>query len=250
MTIYRGTARGDELGAAFGYDSNVIRCRGGDDYATGALGSDWIYGGAGNDTLRGWSGADAIFGGTGNDILIDDITDPGDTERDELSGGAGNDSLLGGMGGDVLQGGSGNDYLRAISGVAIGGRGSDWLAADAIPGVASSTTLVGGRGADTFAPHAVEDGIANRIDILDFRPGEGDRLDFSMLLADGREVASADAWRALDGDWNSRIDSSDYPTFYGSAAADSVANTLTLTLAGDVIVIHGWQAVSTTDVIF
>lgn len=68
-----------------------------------------------------------------------------------LAGGNGNDRLIGGQSADLLVGGNGRDVLA-------GGAGDD--------------DLVGGHGADRFFVGEGKDTIS------DFRPAEGDRLDF------------------------------------------------------------------------
>lgn len=90
-----------------------------------------------------------------------------------LAGGNGNDTLIGGQGADLLVGGNGRDVLA-------GGAGDD--------------DVVGGRGADRFFVGEGKDTIS------DFRPAEGDRLDFgdadtSSLVA---RQTNQGVWITLD----------------------------------------------------
>ncbi|MEG4940647.1 peptidylprolyl isomerase [Microcoleus sp. F4-D5] len=129
-----------------------------DDAINGSQGNDTITGEAGDDFLRGGKGNDSISGGVGNDIINGNLGD------DSLNGDAGNDFLRGGRGNDVLIGGDGNDIL-------VGDIGSD--------------TLTGGAGADTFVLTTGENlalDTASDI-IIDFRPGEGDRIGLTSNLS-------------------------------------------------------------------
>ncbi|MEG4406006.1 peptidylprolyl isomerase [Microcoleus sp. MON2_D5] len=129
-----------------------------DDAINGSQGNDTLTGEAGDDFLRGGKGNDSISGGVGNDIINGNLGD------DNLNGDAGNDFLRGGRGNDVLIGGDGNDVL-------IGDVDSD--------------TLTGGAGADTFVRVTGEilelDGTSDII--LDFRPGDGDRIGLTSPLS-------------------------------------------------------------------
>ncbi|MEG3889713.1 MULTISPECIES: peptidylprolyl isomerase [unclassified Microcoleus] len=129
-----------------------------DDAINGSQGNDTITGEAGDDFLRGGKGNDSISGGVGDDIINGNLGD------DIINADAGNDFLRGGRGNDVLIGGDGNDFL-------IGDTGSD--------------TLTGGGGTDTFVLVTGEnlelDGASDII--LDFRPGEGDRIGLTSPLS-------------------------------------------------------------------
>ncbi|MEG4497194.1 peptidylprolyl isomerase [Microcoleus sp. F10-C6] len=129
-----------------------------DDAINGSQGNDTITGEAGDDFLRGGKGNDSISGGVGNDIINGNLGD------DSLNGDAGNDFLRGGRGNDVLIGGDGNDIL-------VGDIGSD--------------TLTGGGGTDTFVlvtGENLELDAASDI-IVDFRPGDGDRIGLTSNLS-------------------------------------------------------------------
>ena len=129
-----------------------------DDAINGSQGNDTLTGEAGDDFLRGGKGNDSISAGVGNDIINGNLGD------DNLNGDAGNDFLRGGRGNDVLIGGDGNDVL-------IGDIDSD--------------TLTGGGGSDTFVRLTGEnlelDGTSDII--LDFRPGDGDRIGLTSPLS-------------------------------------------------------------------
>jgi len=129
-----------------------------DDAINGSQGNDTLTGEAGDDFLRGGKGNDSISGGVGNDIINGNLGD------DNLNGDAGNDFLRGGRGNDVLIGGDGNDIL-------LGDIGSD--------------TLTGDAGADTFVLGTFENlALDSASDIIvDFRPGEGDRIALTSPLS-------------------------------------------------------------------
>ncbi|WP_449417486.1 peptidylprolyl isomerase [Phormidium nigroviride] len=137
-----------------------------------------IQAGAGNDRVTGSSVSDVINGNQGNDTLSGEGGDDylrGGKDDDSLSGGVGNDILSGNQGNDSLDGGGGDDFLR-------GGRGNDVLTGgdgnDILIGDLGNDTLTGGGGADTFVLILGEgltlDTTTDRI--LDFNPGEGDRI--------------------------------------------------------------------------
>ncbi|MEP6487591.1 peptidylprolyl isomerase [Microcoleus vaginatus GB2-A3] len=129
-----------------------------DDAINGSQGNDTLTGEAGDDFLRGGKGNDSISAGVGNDIINGNLGD------DNLNGDAGNDFLRGGRGNDVLIGGDGNDIL-------LGDIGSD--------------TLTGGGGTDTFVLVTGEnlELDASSDIILDFRPGDGDRIGLTSPLS-------------------------------------------------------------------
>ena len=129
-----------------------------DDAINGSQGNDTLTGEAGDDFLRGGKGNDSISAGVGNDIINGNLGD------DNLNGDAGNDFLRGGRGNDVLIGGDGNDIL-------VGDIGSD--------------TLTGGAGADTFVLTTGENlALDTASDIIvDFRPGDGDRIALTSPLS-------------------------------------------------------------------
>ncbi|MDF0554735.1 peptidylprolyl isomerase [Kamptonema sp. UHCC 0994] len=137
-----------------------------------------IQAGAGNDRVTGSSVSDVINGNQGNDTLSGEAGDDylrGGKDDDSLSGGVGNDIVSGNQGNDSLDGGAGDDFLR-------GGRGNDVLTGgdgnDILIGDLGNDTLTGGGGADTFVLIVGQgltlDTTTDRI--LDFNPGEGDRI--------------------------------------------------------------------------
>lgn len=129
-----------------------------DDAINGSQGNDTLTGEAGNDFLRGGKDNDFISGGVGDDIVNGNLGD--DTINDD----AGDDFLRGGGGNDILIGGDGNDFL-------LGDSGSD--------------TLTGGAGADAFVPSTGENlALEAASDIIvDFNPGEGDRIGLTSNLS-------------------------------------------------------------------
>ncbi|MEG4044060.1 peptidylprolyl isomerase [Microcoleus sp. Pol17_C1] len=128
---------------------------------------DGINGSQGNDTLTGEEGDDFLRGGKGNDSISGGVDD------DIINGNLGDDNLNGDADNDVLRGGRGNDVL-------IGGDGNDVLIGDS-----DSDTLTGGGGSDTFVRVTGEilelDGTSDII--LDFRPGDGDRIGLTSPLS-------------------------------------------------------------------
>jgi len=145
-------------GVVGGSGNNAIIGSPTDDAINGSQGNDTLTGEAGDDFLRGGKGNDSISGGVGDDIINGNLGD------DTINDGAGNDFLRGGRGNDVLIGGDGNDFL-------LGDIGSD--------------TLTGGAGADTFVlvtGENLELDAASDI-ILDFRPGDGDRIGITSNLS-------------------------------------------------------------------
>ncbi|MEG3847319.1 peptidylprolyl isomerase [Microcoleus sp. herbarium19] len=133
------------------------------DRITGSPTNDAINGSQGNDTLTGEVGDDFLRGGKGNDLISAGVG------SDILNGNLGDDNLNGDAGNDFLRGGRGNDAL-------IGGDGNDFLVNDL-----DNDTLTGGNGADTFILQTTDLSagflVGNDTDIiLDFKPGEGDRI--------------------------------------------------------------------------
>lgn len=99
----------------------------------GGSGDDVIYGGRGDDTLSGNEGDDRLFGEDGFDTLY------GNTGDDRLFGGNDNDTISGGGSDDHIEGGAGNDTLWG-----------DWMADEAIDGIAGVDSIWGGTGMDTL----------------------------------------------------------------------------------------------------
>ena len=117
----------------FGTDGNdKIDAGGGDDTVWADAGNDYVLGGAGNDSLSGEADNDIVSGGAGNDVLW------GWTGNDDIFGGAGNDLLVGDGGNDKLHGGGGDDWI-------FGGEGNDSLF-----GGAGNDGLAGGDDGDTY----------------------------------------------------------------------------------------------------
>lgn len=109
------------------------------------------------DTKGAW---DYLF--SGNDSIA------GTQYADYLFGGAGNDAIWGGAGNDVLEGNAGNDQLH-------GSIGADRLA--------------GGAGTDTFLFRSIAEstvGVAGRDTITDFSQTDKDRINLSVIDANGK----------------------------------------------------------------
>ncbi|MEJ2059477.1 MAG: retention module-containing protein [Gammaproteobacteria bacterium] len=208
-----GTPGDDYIDAGGGPDT--IYGQGGDDHLVGRGGPDTIYGDEGNDILEGYGGPDELHGGEGNDILAgfgspdsmygdagDDMMDGGGGP-DHMEGGTGNDYMVGGGGPDTMLGGEGNDILYGDGGPDYmdGGSGNDQLfgggGPDTLIGGAGDDVLKGGGGADILVGGEGEDilfgGGANDVfkyltmdeaqdTIMDFKPGQGDKLDISEVL--------------------------------------------------------------------
>lgn len=197
---------------------------GGDDVLAGGAGADTLAGHPGNDTLEGGTGGDRIWAGRGNDSVD---AGPGD---DTVAAGSGNDRIAAGDGADLvfgtggparIRGGAGNDTLWGATGsdTLMGGADDDWIdggaAEDLVEGGGGDDLLRGGAGADTlrggmgddtldgswgagdlleggpgadvfvFAPHRGSERI------VDFTPGEGDRLQLDPALWQGGEDLQA-----------------------------------------------------------
>ncbi|WP_157961695.1 matrixin family metalloprotease [Acuticoccus kandeliae] len=124
---------------------------GGDDVLNGLWGDDTLIGGQGNDRMRGGERDDRLLGGHGDDRLF------GEEGDDQLIGGSGSERMFGGPGRDTLSGGGGSDEMR-------GDKGADVFALDTA------------RGTDR---------------IIDFRTGQGDRIDVSKLGYDFADIVAA-----------------------------------------------------------
>jgi Ca2+-binding RTX toxin-like protein len=193
-----------------------------DEELVGGDADDTISGGGGNDTIRGGDGADLIRGNIGEDTLLGEAGDDllrgqkngdlleGGDGNDNMKGGGGNDTLIGGEGRDFLNGGARRDHLdagvgndrlvgRSFDDTLIGGNGKDFLNAggadDRLEGGARNDRLKGGDGADVFVFDLGMD--VDRI--VDFDIAEGDRLEISTALADGRSEAEIAALAQVDG---------------------------------------------------
>ena len=226
-TVYGGSGN-DTI---FGSDTGQGRAAWGNDWVSGGAGSDTlvfsqttsavtlngdagadvIYGGSNNDSVWGGSEDDIIFGGVGHDQIV------GGTGQDDIEGESGIDRIWGDVGVDTIDGGSGNDLL-------VGGADADWLQ--------------GGSGADTFLYGASHSGLTweTADTILDFRPYEGDRLDFAVA---GNQFNYTETWLpAADfdtaRDWAaSQIDSGARYAFVGASSGTVIQNYLFADANGD-----------------
>ncbi len=154
--------------------------RGNDHIETGT-GNDFVDGGTGHDFVKSEGGWDILLGGEGNDNII--FGTPGTSllrgDVGILSGGEGDDYVFAiDAGLAFLEGGNGNDYLTsfAVQSFLDGGTGNDVIRASA------SSLVMGGIGADIFQPLAdFTYGKSTTMQLMDFNPLQGDRLDLSYL---------------------------------------------------------------------
>lgn len=156
-----GRAGGDALFGGDGADS--LSGGAGDDYQRGEDGDDRLQGGDGADDINGNMGDDTAAGGAGGDVVV------GGKDNDSLAGDGGADIVWGNLGNDTIEGGDGDDQVRGGQGddIVSGGSGDDFVSGDR-----GADTVSGGPGADLF--HAFRDAGLDRV--LDFNPGEGDRV--------------------------------------------------------------------------
>ena len=91
-----GTIAGKAVTIAPGTVIEVVYGGDGNDFLSGNIADNALYGGRGNDDLRGGSGSDILYGEAGDDVLY------GEEENDILIGGEGSNELYGGAGADLL----------------------------------------------------------------------------------------------------------------------------------------------------
>lgn len=154
----------------------------GNDVIVGNEACNVVVGNAGNDTILGLSGDDALIGGDGSDVIYGNLGSDiiyGNTGQDMLYGGLGADRVFGGKDDDAVYGNIGEDAIYGNQGndILVGGRDNDTLYGgqgfDVLIGGQGNDILIGGLGPDrfVFGPGSGAD------QIVDFNPGEGDRLD-------------------------------------------------------------------------
>ena len=159
-----GSAGADTLAGFDGDDT--LNGNPGNDLVYGNGGADRVIGGSGNDWLFGGMGADTVLGGPGDDPFV-----TGNLGDDYVFGNLGNDTIYGGQGDDTLIGDDGDGSGNGGEDLLFGDRGDDDLYGDF-----GDDTLVGGTGADRFFFFTGE-GVDR---IIDFQPGEGDRIAIEM----------------------------------------------------------------------
>jgi Ca2+-binding RTX toxin-like protein len=174
----------------------LVHGRAGNDTLLGAespAGDDRLYGGKDNDIIVAYAGNDTVHGGPGDDWICADCTGTqaevsAEWGNNVVQGGPGNDALMdtltkfGSYGNDLLYGGPGDDsiWLQGGGGSnrAFGGAGDDVLTSQ---GVLGPHELTGGPGADTFVVVAEQAANEDRqVLIVDFKPKQGDRLEFKL----------------------------------------------------------------------
>jgi Ca2+-binding RTX toxin-like protein len=193
-------------------EANLIRGGEGADLLQGAPGNDTLEGAGGQDTIRGGRGDDLIDGGSGADSMLgllgDDlfvVDNAGDRCVEQV--GEGRDTVqasisltlpahvevltllgvadLSGTGNDqpnLLQGNSGRNVLRGAQGSdTLSGGGGD----DTLIGGAGHDSLEGGGGADLFRCGNRLDPATNLDTLIDYRPGEGDRIELVRAIFPG-----------------------------------------------------------------
>jgi Ca2+-binding RTX toxin-like protein len=209
----------------------VVRGGAGNDWILGAespAGDDKLQGGPGNDIITAFAGNDTVHGGPGDDIICADCTGtqvevPAEWGNNAVYGEAGNDWLQGGsLGNDRLYGGPGNDTIWSGEGghnQLFGGPGVDVLVSQGTDrgfGSGPLDEMTGGKGADTFKVY-----VGRAIDsprtalVLDFKPGEGDRLAF--YKQDGGDVLQSYSQSQL-------VNPLDHPDFTVTVEAVKVGN--------------------------
>lgn len=171
-----------------GNDSaNKLSGVGGDDILDGGLGADALYGGAGDDTYYVDADDNVVeLAGEGYDTVYSDatLTLKANVERLILTGSAAADGI-------------GNGADNSLVGNAAANRLEGAAGADRLQGGGGGDTLVGGSGADTFVYADLGDSAGTNLDtVLDFKPGEGDRIDVSAIDADAAVAGRQDfVWR-------------------------------------------------------
>lgn len=246
----------DDFLVPLGEGDWVIRGRDGDDEIYDGMGNDRLYGDRGDDTIEATHGGfDQALGGKGDDYVF---------------------TLLG-----VARGGVGNDSVDAYSGLAVGGPGDDVVGGrlgslwgDEGPGVeqrvAGNDTLGtnmtdagllqmnGGLGNDLFTAVSYQNGLATRVEIMDFRSGEDHfraQVWRGFYEGEGQDQILFDR---LDANNDDRLDLTD--VFSGGAvyfngsdlilAPDFTFATPTGTDAQDRIVFHDVSYLDRTDFLF
>lgn len=196
---------------------------------TGNSLNNTIYAGSGNNILDGGSGEDTLSylyasqgitinlgittaqatGGSGSDRVLNFERLAGSNYNDRLTGSDAANILYGNGGNDLLDGGSGNDTL-------IGGAGTD--------------QLTGGIGADTFKFDTLgELSLGSLRDVIkDFRLGDGDLIDLSLLDANVATAGVNDVFTYINDLAFSSSDATGQLRFsdgilYGSVDADADA---------------------------
>jgi Ca2+-binding RTX toxin-like protein len=188
--VLKEVLKGDDTLTGGKY-SDVLAGFDGNDILKGRAGNDSLYGYDGNDTIIGGEGIDWLYGGEGSDIasyvyaaagvtasLAAPASNTNEAKGDRyfsienLTGSRFSDVLTGDSSGNTLWGLDGNDTL-------IGGAGNDKLF-----GGAGADQLLGGVGADRFVFKSTAESAGSMFDtILDFLPGEGDKIDLSAIDA-------------------------------------------------------------------
>jgi Ca2+-binding RTX toxin-like protein len=206
----------------------------------GASADDRITGTEVDDTIRAKRGDDDVAGGGGDDELH------GGRGNDRLFGGRGDDELLAGPDGGEARGGQGDDYLAVNGGLASGGEGSDRLYTYMGENAATWTFQRGDDGeggafSDAFTAMAVEDGMAARVVVLDFRPNDRFAL---HAQPNGAFLDAETVFTLLDQNGDRVLSAADGGSSFGSVTSDVAANSISLEWQGDVFELHGATALA------
>ena len=233
-----------------------IRGTSGDDSISGTDGHDIIWAGAGNDEVESYDGNDILRGGWGDDHLL--AFDGG-----KLYGGLGNDTLGGsglrfidgvwqGVGDGWLVGGWGDDRVSGVGHLFGDGGPKDGplIAGNDVLSAFMGSTMTGGLGNDTFLVTDFLPAQESVAEVMDFTPGQ-DKVGLLLDYGNGTSLTSAQLWGIFDTNADGKLDGTDTPWDANSQTyADPTANTLTIRLCDDLLVIHGTTQIQASDWVF
>ena len=155
------------------------------------VGGDSLTGSGGANVLSGWGGDDKLFGGAGADTLNGgigtDYTAYADSNAAVTVNLAASTASGGTAQGDVLisiENVNGSNFNDTLTGSGV---------ANVLRGLAGRDTLTGGAGADSFVYAAISESAVgvNADRITDFNHAQGDRIDLSLIDANGGGIGNA-----------------------------------------------------------
>ena len=177
--------------AGYGGDAEGDSSTGIENVTGSNIGGDTLYGDNGANVLSGWGGDDMLRGGAGADTLN------GGIGVDFISYYDSNAAVAVNLAAGIASGGTAQgDVLISIENV-NGSNFNDTLTgssvANVLRGLAGRDTLTGGGGADSFVYAATGDSAvgANADRITDFSHAQGDRIDLSLIDANGGVLGNA-----------------------------------------------------------
>ncbi|MGO1075572.1 beta strand repeat-containing protein [Inquilinus sp. CA228] len=181
VTLSGGTG-GDAQGDTLSGIENLTGSNIGGDTLTGGSGANVLSGWGGDDRLYGGAGADRLDGGSGVDFTSyynSSAAVRANLAAGTASGGAAQGDVLASI--ENVNGSSFDDTLTGSS------------AANALGGLGGRDTLTGGAGADSFIYKATSESAvgANADRITDFSHAQGDRIDLSLIDANGGGLGNA-----------------------------------------------------------